>query len=103
MDVSLFYFDDCPNWKLADERLATIAAERTDLVVTRHLVETMEEAERVRFHGSPSIQVDGVDLFAAPDAAVGLACRVYPTPDGPAGAPTIEQLRAALAVAEQEA
>lgn len=103
MDVSLLYFDGCPNWKVADDRLSAIAAERADLVVTRHLVETVEEAERVRFHGSPSIQVDGVDLFAAPDAAVGLACRVYPTPDGRAGAPTIEQLRAALAVAEQEA
>lgn len=103
MDVSLLYFDGCPNWRTAEDRLSAIATERADLVVTRHLVETMEEAERVRFHGSPSIQVDGVDLFAGPDAAVGLACRVYPTPDGPAGAPTLEQLRAALAVAEQEA
>ena len=64
---------------------------------------TLTTMERHWEHGSPSIQVDGVDLFAAPDAAVGLACRVYPTPDGPAGAPTVEQLRAALAVAEQEA
>jgi hypothetical protein len=96
MDVSLLYFDDCPNWKVADERLAAIAADRADLVVARHAVETLEDAERMRFHGSPSIQVNGVDLFAEPDAAVGLSCRVYRTPDGPAGAPTMEQLRAAL-------
>jgi hypothetical protein len=51
----------------------------------------------VGFHGSPSILVDGIDVFAGPDAGVGLSCRVYRTPDGPAGAPTIEQLRAALA------
>jgi hypothetical protein len=41
--------------------------------------------------------VDGVDVFAEPDAGVGLSCRVYRTPDGLAGAPTMEQLRAALA------
>ncbi len=99
MDVALLYFDDCPNWKVVDERLSAIAAERADLVVTRHLVDTLEEAERAGFHGSPSILVDGVDVFAGPDAAVGLACRVYRTPDGPAGAPTMEQLRAALTTA----
>ena len=93
----MLYFDDCPNWRVADERLAAIAAERTDLKVTRHLVDTLEEAERVGFHGSPSILVDGVDVFAGPDAGVGLSCRVYRTPEGLAGAPTMEQLRAALA------
>ena len=97
MDITLLYFDDCPNWRIADERLAAIAAERTDLKVTRHLVDTLEEAERVGFHGSPSILVDGVDVFAEPDAGVGLSCRVYRTPEGLAGAPTMEQLRAALA------
>ena len=97
MDISLLYSDDCPNWKIADVRLAAIAAERPDLTVSRHLVDTFEEAERVGFHGSPSILVDGVDVFAGPDAGVGLSCRVYRTPDGSAGAPTLEQLRAALA------
>jgi len=96
MDIALLYFDDCPNWKIADQRLAVIAAERADLTVSRHLVETLEEAERVSFHGSPSIQVDGVDVFAGPDDGVGLSCRVYRTPDGLAGAPTVDQLRAAL-------
>jgi hypothetical protein len=97
MDIALLYFDGCPNWKIADQHLAAIAAERPNLTVSRHLVDTLEEAERVGFHGSPSILVDGVDVFAEPDAGVGLSCRVYRTPDGPAGAPTIEQLRAALA------
>ncbi len=97
MDIALLYFDDCPNWKITDERLAVIADERPDLTVTRHLVDTLEEAERIGFHGSPSILVKGVDVFAEPDAGIGLSCRVYRTPDGPAGAPTVEQLRAALA------
>ena len=103
MDVSLLYFDDCPNWKLADQRLAAIAAERPDVAVTRHRVETAEEAERLRFHGSPSILVDGVDVFAEPDAGVGLSCRVYRTSDGLAGTPTMEQIRDALGVAAEGA
>ncbi|HSE07256.1 MAG TPA: hypothetical protein VLB29_01210 [Nocardioidaceae bacterium] len=96
MRVSLLYFEGCPNWRVTDERLAAIAAEHPELVVTRHRVESLEEAERVGFHGSPSVLVDGVDVFAEPDAGIGLSCRVYRTPDGPAGAPTMEQLRAAL-------
>ena len=102
MDIALLYFDDCPNWKVVDERLSAIAAKRADQV-TRHLVETLEEAERVGFHGSPSILVDGTDVFADPEAGVGLSRRVYRTPDGPAGAPTVEQLRAALAVGDRTA
>ena len=103
MDVSLLYFDDCPNWKLADQRLAAIVIERPAVVVTRHRVETVDEAERLGFHGSPSILVDGVDVFAEPGAGVGLSCRVYRTPDGLAGAPTMEQLRAALGGDEERA
>ena len=61
--------------------------------MTKRRVETVEEAERVGFHGSPSILVDGVDAFAGPDAGVGLSCRVYATPQGLTGAPTLEQLR----------
>ena len=103
MEVSLWYVDGCPNWRVADQRLAAIAADDPDLVVTRHRVETSEEAERVGFHGSPSILVDGVDVFAEPGAGVGFSCRLYQTPDGPAGAPTLAQLRTALGVTEQEA
>lgn len=97
MDVTLLYFDDCPNWHEADEHLRALALEQPELRVTRQVVETPEEAERTQFRGSPSILVDGVDPFSDDDAPVGLSCRVYQTPDGPAGSPTLDQLRAALA------
>lgn len=96
MDITLLYFEDCPNWKVADERLIDLAAERPGIRVTRHLVETLEEAERTGFHGSPSILVNGEDVFAEPGSEVGLSCRRYPTPDGYQGAPTLDQLRAVL-------
>lgn len=96
MDITLLYFKGCPNWELADEHLRVLAAERPDLRVTRHLVESAAEAERVGFLGSPSIHMNGVDVFAGPGSQVGLACRRYLTPDGIAGAPTLDQLRSAL-------
>lgn len=97
MDITLLYVEDCPNWKVADERLTAVAAERADIRLTRQLVETPAEAERTGFHGSPAILVDGVDVFAEPGAPVGLSCRRYLTPGGYEGAPTLEQLRAVLA------
>ncbi len=97
MDITLLYFPDCPNWRTVQERLTLLATERPDITVTHQLVETPEQAERVGFLGSPSIQVNGVDVFAGPGSRVGLACRRYLTPDGYAGSPTLEQLRAVLA------
>ena len=96
MNIELRYFDDCPNWKTADERLAALAQERPGLTVTRRLVDTAEEAERLAFTGSPMLLMDGVDLFPVPGGAPGLSCRRYSTPDGFEGAPTLDQLRAAL-------
>jgi len=96
MDVTLLYFDDCPNWLDADAHLRALDAEIPGLRITRHVVDTPEEAERTGFRGSPSILVDGVDPFADADAPFGLSCRVYQTPDGPAGSPTRAQLRRVL-------
>lgn len=96
MDVELQYFEDCPNWHTAGARLAQIAAEQPTLTVRHRIVATPEEAEAIGFRGSPTILIDGHDAFAAGDEATGLACRIYQTPDGPAGAPTLAQLRDAV-------
>lgn len=60
------------------------------------LVETAEEVDEYRFAGSPSILLNGEDPFATSPNEVGLTCRVYSTPDGAAGAPTVAQLVAAV-------
>ena len=97
MDVTLMYFDDCPNWLVANAHLDALLAEHPEMSITRHVVDPPEEAERTRFRGSPSILIDGVDPFADNEDPVGLSCRVYQTPDGPAGSPTLDQLRDVLA------
>lgn len=60
-------------------------------------VESQEEDERLRFAGSPSILVDGTDPFGSLAPSFGLTCRVYSTPDGPAGSPKVVQLADVLA------
>lgn len=98
MRVQLLYFRECPNWRLLGQRLSLVAAE-TGVDVEHVLVETDQDARRLGFHGSPSLLVDGRDPFASGDAPIGLTCRVYGTPSGLEGSPTVEQLREVLQVA----
>ncbi len=96
MEVRLQYFDGCPNWEVTDQRLRALATEM-GFEITYEKVETPEAAQERQFRGSPTVLVDGRDPFAAGDAPGGLACRIFRTPDGPAGAPTVAQLREVLA------
>lgn len=96
MLVRLLYFDECPNWLVVVDHLAALADEIPGLVVEHVIVDTPEAVEREQFQGSPSICVDGRDLFSTRPDSIGLSCRFYQTPDGPAGAPTLDQLRSAL-------
>ena len=100
VEVELLYFDECPNHHAVDAHLMALADDFPTMTVSHHLVDTPDEAERVGFRGSPTILVNGLDPFATEaDPIGGLSCRVYQTPGGPAGSPTLEQLRAALSVA----
>jgi len=58
--------------------------------------DTYEKAVGRGFGGSPTVLVDGVDVFADRRAVAGLACRVYETEQGPAGSLTLDQLRTAI-------
>lgn len=92
-DVRLRYFDGCPNWHVAQERLKVAlrqAGVESEILLER--VETAEDAEVMSFRGSPSILIDGIDPFADPDAPTGLSCRVFRTENGIEGSPAIIQL-----------
>jgi hypothetical protein len=98
MQITLQYFDGCPNWKVADAALAAAVAElNIEATVDYHLIDTPQAAEEFGFRGSPTVLLDGVDPFAEPDAPFGLTCRVYRTESGLAGTPSAEQIRSALA------
>jgi hypothetical protein len=63
-------------------------------------VSTEAEAQRLRFPSSPTIRVDGEDMFPIPvanaRAEYALGCRMYATPEGLRGSPTAEMLSEAL-------
>lgn len=97
ISVIIQFFDGCPGWEVARAHLEEAATQLgLELDVALQRVETFEAAQRLGFTGSPTIQIAGKDRFASAGTAPGLACRLYETPDGWAGAPTTAQLVAIL-------
>lgn len=98
MRIQVVYFEGCPSWQITLSRLhaALDAVGHASAPVDLVQVHLAEEAP-AQFAGSPTVLVDGQDLF--PDAApvTNLACRVYRNPQGLSGSPTSEALIAALA------
>jgi len=98
MDVELQVVPDCPN-RTAAVHLLRQALDDAGLTATRFstvVVTSQEQAEQLAFTGSPTIRIDGVDPFTGPPAPPALACRLYHTPNGPAGTPELSALRQAL-------
>lgn len=98
MNVTLLHIEECPNWVEAGERLerALTATGHGDESVDFVLLNTPEEASQYPFAGSPTILIDGVDLFPGAETTTSVACRVYNTGTRLAGSPTEEQLVEAL-------
>lgn len=98
MRVTIQYFDSCPHWKLADERVRRVleGAASGEVTLEYELIDSPESAERVGFHGSPTILVDGRDPFVTGIEQVGMSCRVFRTEEGIQGAPTEAELRKLL-------
>jgi hypothetical protein len=98
MEIRLRYFEGCASWETARDRIRAVLGEleAADTPLSLERVESPEEAERLGFVGSPTILIDGRDAFTSPRDTVGLACRLYQTPDSLAGCPTTDQLRRVL-------
>lgn len=91
-DITLRYFDGCPNWQVAKERIEVVLDQLGQTRTVRlQRVETPQQADELDFHGSPTILIDGVDPFDATGPA-SLSCRVYRTDAGLEGAPSVDQL-----------
>jgi hypothetical protein len=97
MSIEIVYFDGCPNWKLAHQRVleALHAMGHADIDVRLHLVENPTEAQEAGMHGSPTILVDSQDPFPKASDAI-WSCRLYQTESGLEGAPSVEALVEAL-------
>lgn len=95
--ATIVRIEDCPGWEPAADALrsALDATGHADAVVGFEVIRSSEQAASMPFGGSPTILIDGEDLFPG-TRAVQLACRVYATPEGLRSSPTRQQVIDAL-------
>ena len=97
--VEILYFDGCPNHEPAIALVERVSGElgiAPELRLVR--VADQEAAERLRFLGSPTIRVGGVDVDprAGEHDEYALSCRVFRTEHGIVGQPDERWVRRAL-------
>ena len=94
--VELLYVEGCPGFEELVPRVRALVAGRAEVELAS--VDSLAEAERLGFLGSPTLRVNGKDVD--PDAAgrtdFGITCRLYRTRDGRVHAPPDEWIQAAL-------
>ena len=97
MKIELLYFDDCPSWQSGLKILqSALTANGLDISVELVRVLDNDEAARRKFLGSPSFRINGIDLWDEERDTYSLSCRVYATPEGIKGCPTVSMLQDAL-------
>ena len=101
MKIELLYFDGCPGWKEAMAQLEEVLQEQGIQATVEPIdVTDNEEAQRLRFPGSPTVRVDGNDVEpGAPESGFNMECRLYWVDGKPTGAPPRELLSRAIAEA----
>ena len=97
--IELLWFADCPNHAAAQEMLIELAAVHAPGASIRMIDATdPATAAGLRFPGSPTIRVDGVDVdpsYVDPGDYTP-RCRLYRTTEGLRGLPEPGWIRAAL-------
>jgi hypothetical protein len=100
MQIEVLYFEDCPNHLPTVERVNAVLREESCCVDVREvLVPDVLTAERMKFLGSPTVRVNGIDIepTARDRRDFGLMCRRYA-----GGAPSHELIRAAVRSASND-
>ena len=95
MQIDILYFNGCPNHLPAVEVVRDVVQSLgIDATIREVEVRDAEEAARLRFLGSPTVQADGVDVEPAARSRVdySFSCRIY----GHSGEPLRALVEAAL-------
>jgi hypothetical protein len=84
LNITFLYYEDCPSHAAALERLRQVMAEEgVDSEIEIVKVDTEQQAQRLRFVGSPTILIDGRDIDPpSPEAYYALTCRAFRLEDG---------------------
>jgi hypothetical protein len=102
MKIELLYCDGCPSWLHTRADSEAVLAQRglTDTVNLIN-VQDNEQANELRFTGSPTLRIDGVDID--PDTPPGgyddgfnMECRIYWVDGKPTGLPPREWIERAI-------
>ena len=99
MKIEVLYIADCPNHKLAVERVRDVlhSVGMPEMVQEVEIC-TQADAEVRRFLGSPTVQINGLDV--EPEARAvqhfGLGCRSYSEDGRRSGLPSSDLIRRAL-------
>jgi hypothetical protein len=94
MKIQLLYFAGCPNLIAAREALRRAIIGRSDIAVDEIDTSAPSAPVQLRQWGSPTLLVDGIDI--AGGAPEGPSCRLYIDGASLRGAPSDEQIRAAI-------
>ena len=95
MALEILQVPGCPGADLLAARLDGLLAGCRG--VTRRVVASQAEAERLGMTGSPTLLADGADPFARPGLLPAVSCRLYRDEHGrQVPSPSAAQLRAAL-------
>ena len=91
--VEILYFSGCPSWKQTIDDLKFVLTEKGFKPEIKLIkIVSDDDAKKQEFLGSPTIRVNGRDLFPLDQQNYSLQCRVYPTPEGLKGTPSREML-----------
>jgi len=97
MKIEVLYFDGCPSWQTGVDNLQQeLRLEGLAWPVELTAVRDDDQAARLQFLGSPSFRVGDQDLWPEERAEYSMSCRVYRTPEGVKGWPSVDMLRERL-------
>jgi hypothetical protein len=89
MRVELLYSDSDPEYMTARQRLVEVLTEDAfETPIQMVAVNSLADAELLEFIGSPTIRIDGADIFPVDGRTPGLDLRRYPANDDLDGALT---------------
>jgi len=99
MIIEVFYVPGCPNHQPAIDSLKDVLQSAAINAPIQEIA-VMDEAmaSRLKFPGSPTIRIDGIDVESNHRESCGLACRLY---SNGTGVPSRGILERALAQAKE--
>ena len=101
MEIKLLYLDGCPSWQETKAEIEQLLRERAiEASVELVHVADNDQAQRLQFVGSPTVQVNGKDVDPeAPQSGFNMECRLYWVDGKPVGKPPRQWLVDAIEAA----